>query len=83
MNTSLRRIYVIEAGWVLTGFEKSRNFDELHITDAACIRRWGTTDGLGQLALHGPTSDTVLDLCGEVHINPKHIRFCIKCPGWK
>lgn len=83
MNTSLRRIYVIEAGWVLAGFEKSRSSDELHITDAVCVRRWGTTDGLGQLALHGPTSNTVLDLCGEVHISPRHIRFYIECSGWK
>lgn len=83
MNTSLRRIYVIEAGWVLAGFEKSRSSDELHITDAVCVRRWGTTDGLGQLALHGPTSNTVLDLCGEVHISLRHIRFYIECSGWK
>lgn len=83
MNTSLRRIYVIEAGWVLAGFEKSRSSDELHITDAVCVRRWGTTDGLGQLALHGPTSNTVLDLCGEVHISLRHIHFYIECSGWK
>lgn len=32
----------------------------LAVTDARCIRRWGTTKGLGEL-FHGPTASTVLD----------------------
>lgn len=38
------------------------------LEDAACVRRWGTTAGIGQLALSGPTKDTVLDACGVVEI---------------
>lgn len=36
-----------------------------YLTNASFIRRWGTTKGLGQLAISGATSDTILDPCGE------------------
>ena len=36
------------------------------ITEAKNLRRWGTTDGLGQLALTGPTDDTAADPAGTV-----------------
>lgn len=36
-----------------------------HMKKASVIRRWGTTKGLGQLAMSGATGDTVLDGCGE------------------
>jgi len=44
------------------------------ITNAKCIRYWGTDNdkpGLGYLALNGPTSKTKLDQSGTVRI-PKH-----------
>jgi len=31
-----------------------------------CIRKWGTTVGLGELAIRGPLVDTILDPCGVV-----------------
>lgn len=79
---SMRYIYVIEAGWVLTGFDASITSNEVRIENSACIRRWGTAEGLGQLALKGPTGETVLDFCGTTRINPRHVLFRIECPGW-
>ena len=86
MTNTVRRIYVIESGWVLAGFEQTTSphtSNEVHITDAVCVRRWGTTGGLGQLALHGPTEKTILDPCGEVRISTRHVLYRIECPGWK
>ena len=36
-----------------------------YLTNASVIRRWGTSEGLGQLALHGAQEGTKLDACGE------------------
>jgi hypothetical protein len=41
------------------------------MTNAAVIIYWGTTTGLGQLALTGKTDKTRLGELGTVHI-PKH-----------
>lgn len=38
------------------------------VSNARNIRRWGTTKGLGELALGGPLSETVLDDVGTVRI---------------
>jgi hypothetical protein len=43
----------------------------LYLSDAKNVRVWGTTDGLGQLCLTGPTQDTRLDKCPDV-IAPLH-----------
>ena len=60
-------IVVADRGFVYVGDVKS---DEQFcvVENARNIRRWGTTKGLGQLALEGPTSDTVLDAVGTVRI---------------
>ena len=36
-----------------------------YMKNASVIRRWGTTGGLGELAISGPTDSTKLDSCGE------------------
>lgn len=43
------------------------------MTDAKNIRRWGTTKGIGELALEGPKSETVLDNVGTVRIPARAI----------
>jgi len=39
--------------------------NERLLKNASVIRRWGTSKGLGQLAIDGQQSETVLDFCGE------------------
>lgn len=61
------RIVIGQRGWVFVG-RYSVDGDEVILTDAKCIRRWGTTRGLGEL-VKGPTSKTVLDAAGTVHMH--------------
>jgi len=77
----IKAIVVVEAGWVLIGeYFPATPEKRAHMTDASVIRRWGTTAGLGQIALTGPTAETVLDPCGVVVFdNPEAILFVIQC----
>ena len=49
------------------------------LNNAAIIRQWGTTEGLGQLALKGKTSSTILDYYGIMHIPLHSIVFILEC----
>lgn len=54
-----RYIVTLQRGWIVVG-NVTKTGDYLSITDAAVIERWGTSEGLGELALSGPTDDTRL-----------------------
>lgn len=54
-----RYIVTLQRGWVVVG-NVTKTGDYLSITNAAVIERWGTSEGLGQLALSGPTGYTRL-----------------------
>ena len=57
------QIVVLQRGWVLVGkFEQ--NGDKCSLANAQVIRRWGTTEGLGELASSGKLKDTQLEKCG-------------------
>lgn len=62
-SNTTRQIVILQRGWIMVG-DVTRNGSEFVITDASVIRRWGTTHGIGQLALAGPTKDTILDPVG-------------------
>lgn len=64
------QIVVIEGRWNIVG-QVTRTTDGITITNAKVIRYWGTTKGLGELAVNGPTSKTILDPAGTVHV-PAH-----------
>lgn len=59
------KIVVLQRGWVVVG-EYTHNATEATLENAAVIRTWGTTKGLGELALDGPTSSTKLDKAGTI-----------------
>ena len=61
--TGPTKIVILQRGWVMIGnLERTGSDCKLH--NAAVIRNWGTTKGLGELALEGPKKDTKLDKCG-------------------
>jgi len=56
------KIVILQRGWVMIGrFERNGSDCKLH--DAYVIRKWGTTQGLTELAGKGKLPDTVLDKC--------------------
>ena len=63
------RIVIGQRGHVFVGRWHS-DTSEVVLYDAKVIRIWGTTKGLGELALNGPTSKTVLDEAGTVRLHP-------------
>ena len=73
-----KQIVVATAGWVLIGAVEDAP-EGIIIHEASVIRRWGTTAGLGELAVKGPTKDTILDYTGEVHIKNAQVILRIPC----
>ena len=74
------RIVIVQAGWVFVGeYEYNEKLDTVFLSSASCIRVWGTTAGLGELALKGKTSKTVLDFMGEVQIPSNSVICTLKC----
>lgn len=72
------RIVVAQRGWVFVG-RISQDGDEVVVSEAKCIRRWGTQKGLGQLAANGPQSSTILDETGTVRLHALAIVAQIDC----
>lgn len=62
-----RQIVIGERGWVWVG-TVTRDGGDYILTDASCIRIWGTTQGLGELALKGKTPKTVLEPVGTIRV---------------
>lgn len=63
-----KSIVILQRGWVFVG-DLTKNGEEFTLSNAQNIQRWGTTEGLGQLALSGPTSATVLKPAGTVRFH--------------
>ena len=73
-------ILVIKLGWVLVGNPTPADDPtKFAMNNSHVIRIWGTTRGLGEIAIAGPTKDTVLDPCGYVEANHHSILFQIAC----
>lgn len=65
------RIVVADRGWIFVGACKTEDDGAITISNARCIRYWGTDNdkpGLGWLAQNGPTSKTKLDSSGVVRV---------------
>ena len=78
------KICVLDRGWVAVGnLEKDGSYYLL--CNASFIRRWGTTQGLGEIAKDGPTKDTILDKTPMLKFHESHLIFTISCneEKWK
>ena len=79
------QILVVKLGWVLVGEIVEETAAHITIAGAFCIRRWGTTKGLGQLAREGKQKETIMDPIGSVYIERDALLFRIDCnkEKWK
>ena len=73
------KIFVLTSGWVLIGRTVSVSDNGQTIEDGSCIRAWGTSHGLGELALNGKTERTTLDYFGRGYINNAALLYTIDC----
>ena len=72
------RILVLQRGWAVVG-RHHRDGVEHVLTDASVIRRWGTSRGIGEIALAGPTRDTVPDKAGTVRAHELATVLILDC----
>lgn len=63
------RIVVADRGWIFVGSCEDHTDGTVTIKNARNIRRWGTTQGLGQLVM-GPLPETKHDQYGTVRCAP-------------
>lgn len=75
-----QKIVVITAGWVIMGLVvPSSKAGITRVEEASVIRVWGTTNGIGEIALKGPTKSTVLDFAGVVEVQDHAVIMEIDC----
>lgn len=67
---SKKQIVILQRGWVVVGDYSLTKDGECLLTNAAVIRVWGTTKGLGELAENGPLTNTKLDTCPDLRFHP-------------
>lgn len=73
----MKYIYVCNDRWHFVGYEEETKAGKIKVSEAYNIRRWGTTKGLGELALNGPTRSTELDVYGTIWIEKAKLLFRI------
>ena len=72
------KIVVLQRGWVMIG-RWSQSGEMCSLDNAYVIRVWGTSSGLGQLALEGKQSSTKLDKAGHVDFHILTVVAMLNC----
>jgi len=72
------RIVILQRGWVAVG-RYSQTGEHCQLGSAHIIRVWGTTNGLGEIAIGGPTSKTILDKCPSIRFHELTVIATIDC----
>lgn len=76
-----QKIVVVQSGWVFCGEVAPHPTDKdlLRVSDCYNIRVWGTSQGLGELALRGKQKATELDYYGVVTLPKSAVLAFIDC----
>ncbi len=80
----MKKIVVLNRSWNMVG-DVEIDGDFYLVSDGAVIRRWGTTAGLGELAMKGKLPETILDPLPLTKIHKDQVIFTIDCDEekWK
>lgn len=76
-----KRIIVADKGFVFVGSCVDNDDGSVTITNTKCLRRWGTTMGLGQIT-SGPTPNTIAEPCGTIRTVPVIHIACTPDTRW-
>ena len=71
-------IVVLQRGWVLVG-DLEKDGSEFVLKNGSCVRRWGTSEGLGELAEKGKLTNTKLDPITETRFHELTVVKRLKC----
>jgi len=74
MAPTVKQIVVLQRGWVAIG-DISQEGTTVIIKNCSIIRKWGTTTGLGEIAMGGPTPNTILDNCPTIRTHELGVVF--------
>lgn len=72
------KIVVVDRGWVFIG-NVFKGTESTLIKNAHVIRRWGTTEGLGELSIKGKLENTILEKCLDIEVPIKSIIAFLDC----
>jgi hypothetical protein len=75
-------LVVADRGFVWVG-ETITTPDWVEIKNARCVRRWGTSEGLNELAKKGPLTKTQLDAPADLKVSRKALIAIIPCEAEK
>ncbi len=76
------QIFVLHRGWVVVGVAR-KDGEQVIIEKGNVIRQWGTTKGLGEIAIGGPTDKTRLDKCGTIRVHKLAVVMSMDCDAKK
>lgn len=78
------QIVILDRGFVFVGDVATDN-DWVTVSNAKNVRRWGTSQGLGELAARGPQPETKLDMGGTIKAPHRALIGMIACEAasWK
>jgi hypothetical protein len=73
-----KNLVILQRGWIFGG-DLFKNGSEYTLKNAFNVRRWGTTNGLGELAEKGKLKDTILDKVSDVTFHELTVIAILKC----
>lgn len=86
----MKQIVILNRSWNIVGDVEKNGSDKCShcnqyrdvfytVTNGSVIRNWGTTKGLGELAMKGPLKETILDPLPLVTAHYPQVIFTVDC----